>query len=113
MRNKVFVYVEIHSVYLEIYDYGVLVQPDGGADATCDGPDTEAPRRRARSPVPVPGAGGPGLDCLGSLALQPGRPRTYRVAFHHPRGASTARSTVAAPGKGRRAKKECRTYKIL
>ncbi len=26
MRNEVFVYLEIYSVYLEIYDYGVLVQ---------------------------------------------------------------------------------------
>ncbi len=33
MRNEVFVYLEIYSVYLEIFDYGVLVQgvrfPDG------------------------------------------------------------------------------------
>ncbi len=26
MRNKVFVYLEIYSVYLKIFDYGVLVQ---------------------------------------------------------------------------------------
>ena len=26
MRNEVFVYLEIYSVYLEIYDYGVFVQ---------------------------------------------------------------------------------------
>jgi hypothetical protein len=26
MRNEVFVHLEIYSVYLEIYDYGVLVQ---------------------------------------------------------------------------------------
>jgi hypothetical protein len=34
MRNEVFVYLDIYSVYLEIYDYGVLVQgvrfPDAG-----------------------------------------------------------------------------------
>ena len=37
MRNEVFVYLEIYSVYLEIYEYGEVVQgvrfpddPEGG-----------------------------------------------------------------------------------
>ncbi len=39
MRNEVFVYLEIYSVYLEIYEYGKVVQgvrfPDGTGIMTC------------------------------------------------------------------------------
>ncbi len=36
MRNEVFVYLKIYLVYLEIFDYGVLVQGVGFPDATRD-----------------------------------------------------------------------------
>jgi hypothetical protein len=37
LRNEVFVYLEIYSVYLEIYEYGKVVQGVRFPDASASG----------------------------------------------------------------------------
>jgi hypothetical protein len=52
MRNEVFVYLEIYSVYLEIYEYGEVVQgvrfPDAGTGTASWHQQLESLRRESR-----------------------------------------------------------------